>query len=127
MERLSARCAGCDVHKKTVKVCLVIRQENAQSHQEFRTSGTTTRERFELADGLKEQGGTHLAMEGTGVYWKPVSNLLEGSCEVLVVNAQHIQVVPGRKTDTKDAEGMADLLPQGRLKASCIPWAPQRE
>ena len=66
-EILSARCGACDVHKKTVKVCLVIRQENGQRHKEFRTYGTTTQELLDLADGLKEQGWTHVAMEGTGV------------------------------------------------------------
>ncbi len=127
MEILYARCAGCDVHKKTVKVCVLIRQENGQRHKEFRTYGTTTEEVLALADWLKEQGCTHVAMEGTGVYWKPVYNLLEGSFELLVVNAQHIKAVPGRKTDTKDAEWIADLLQHGLLKASFIPSVPQRE
>lgn len=127
MEILHARCAGCDIHKKTVKVCLLIRQENGQRHKEFRTYGTTTEELFKLVDWLKEQGCTHVAMEGTGVYWKPVYNLLEGNFELLVVNAQHIKAVPGRKTDTKDAEWIADLLQHGLLKASFIPSAPQRE
>jgi len=116
-----------DVHKKTIKVCLLIRQEHGQAHKEFRTYGTTTQELLELADWLREQGCTHLAMEATGVYWKPVYNLLEGSFELLVVNAQHIKAVPGRKTDTKDAEWIADLLQHGLLKASFIPSAPQRE
>jgi transposase len=88
---------------------------------------STTHELLALADWLKEQGCTHLAMEGTGVYWKPVYNLLEGSVELLVVNARHIKAVPGRKTDTKDAEWIADLLQHGLLKASFIPSAPQRE
>jgi transposase len=127
MEILHARCAGCDVHKKTVKVCLLIRQENGQQKREFRTYGTTTEELLKLADWLKEQACTHVAMEGTGVYWKPVYNLLEGSFDVLVVNARHIKVVPGRKTDAKDAEWIADLLQHGLLKASFIPSAPQRE
>jgi transposase len=127
MEMLHARCAGCDIHKKTVKVCLLIRQENGQRHKEFRTYGTTTEELLQLVDWLKEQGCTHVAMEGTGAYWKPVYNLLEGIFELLVVNAQHIKAVPGRKTDTKDAEWIADLLQHGLLKASFIPSAPQRE
>src|SRR5258708_1756653 len=127
MEILYTRCAGLDVHKKTVKVCMLIRQADGQPHKEFRTYGTTTRELLELADWLKEQGCTQVAMEGTGVYWKPVYNLLEGSFELLVVNAQHIKAVPGRKTDTKDAEWIADLLQHGLLKASFIPGAPQRE
>jgi transposase len=127
MEILYARCAGLDVHKKTIKVCLLIRQENGQPQREFRTYGTTTQELLELADWLHEQGCTHLAMEATGVYWKPVYNLLEGALELLVVNAQHMKAVPGRKTDVKDAEWIADLLQHGLLKASFIPSAPQRE
>jgi transposase len=127
MEILYIRCAGLDVHKKTVKVCLLIRQENGQPHKEFRTYGTTTQELLALSDWLKEQGCTHIALEATGVYWKPVYNLLEGSFELLVVNARHIKAVPGRKTDVKDAEWIADLLQHGLLKASFIPSAPQRE
>lgn len=127
MEILYTRCAGCDVHKKTMKVCLIILDANGQRQKEFRTYGTTTEEILKLSDWLKEQGCTHVAMEGTGVYWKPVYNLLEGSFELLVVNAQHIKAVPGRKTDTKDAEWIADLLQHGLLKASFIPSAPQRE
>jgi transposase len=127
MEILYPRCAGCDVHKKTIKVCLIIQDANGQRQKEFRTYGTTTEEILKLSDWLKEQGCTHVAMEGTGVYWKPVYNLLEESFELLVVNAQHIKTVPGRKTDTKDAEWIADLLQHGLLKASFIPSAPQRE
>jgi transposase len=127
MEVLYERCAGLDVHKKTVRVCLLIPDEGGQRKKEFQTYGTTTEELLKLADWLKEQGCTHVAMEGTGVYWKPVYNLLEGVCEILVVNARHIKAVPGRKTDTKDAEWIADLLQHGLLKPSFIPSAPQRE
>jgi transposase len=127
MEILYARCAGLDVHKKTVRVCLLVRDERGKSHKEYRTYSTTTQEVLNLLDWLLEQGCTHVALEGTGVYWKPIYNLLEGQIEVLVVNAQHIKAVPGRKTDTKDAEWIADLLQHGLLKASFIPSAPQRE
>jgi transposase len=127
MEILYTQCAGCDVHKKTIKVCLIIRDANGQRQKEFRTYGTTTEEILKLSDWLKEQRCTHVAMEGTGVYWKPVYTLLEGSFEVLVVNVQHIKAVPGRKTDTKNAEWIADILQHGLLKASFIPSAPQRE
>src|SRR5947209_15575245 len=127
MEILYTNCAGLDVHKKTVKVCLLRHTSNAQSHKEFRTYLTTTEELLQLCDWLKEQGCTHIAFEATGVYWKPVFNLLEGNFEVLVVNAQHIKAVPGRKTDVKDAEWIADLLQHGLLKASFIPSGPQRE
>lgn len=127
MEILYTNCAGLDVHKKTVKVCLLTRTSDGQLHKEFRTYFTTTEELLQLGDWLKEQGCTHIAFEATGVYWKPVFNLLEGSFELLVVNAQHIKAVPGRKTDVKDAEWIADLLAHGLLKASFIPAGPQRE
>ncbi len=127
MEILYTNCAGLDVHKKTVKVCLLTRTSDGQLHKEFRTYFTTTEELLQLGDWLKERGCTHVAFEATGVYWKPVFNLLEGSFEMLVVNAQHIKAVPGRKTDVKDAEWIADLLAHGLLKASFIPSSPQRE
>lgn len=127
MEILYTNCAGLDVHKKTVKVCLLTQASNGQLHKEFRTYFTTTEELLKLGDWLKEQGCTHIAFEATGVYWKPVFNLLEGSFERLVVNAQHMKAFPGRKTDVKDAEWIADLLQHGLLKASFIPSAPQRE
>jgi len=127
MEILYSNCAGLDVHKKTVKACLLTQMSHGQPHKEFRTYLTTTEELLKLSDWLKEQGCTHVAFEATGVYWKPVFNLLEGSFELLVVNAHHIKAVPGRKTDTKDAEWIADLLQHGLLKASFIPSAPQRE
>lgn len=127
MEILYTNCAGLDVHKKTVKVCVMTHASNGQLQKEFRTYFTTTEELLKLCDWLKEQGCTHIAFEATGVYWKPVFNLLEGCFEVLVVNAQHIKAVPGRKTDVKDAEWIADLLQHGLLKASFIPSGPQRE
>jgi transposase len=127
MEILYTHCAGLDVHKQTVKVCLLTRTSDGQPHKEFRTYLTTTEELLKLGDWLTERGCTHLAFEATGVYWKPVFNLLEGRFELLVVNAQHIKAVPGRKTDVKDAEWIADLLQHGLLKASFIPSAPQRE
>jgi transposase len=127
MEILYTNCAGLDVHKKTVKVCLLTRTSDGQPHKEFRTYLTTTEELLKLGDWLNERGCTHIAFEATGVYWKPVFNLLEGRFELLVVNAQHIKAVPGRKTDVKDAEWIADLLQHGLLKASFIPSAPQRE
>ena len=127
MEILYSNCAGLDVHKKTVKVCLLTQESQNQPHKEFRTYVTTTEELLKLSDWLREQGCTHVAFEATGVYWKPIFNLLEGHFELLVVNAQHIKAVPGRKTDIKDAEWIADLLQHGLLKASFIPSGPQRE
>jgi transposase len=97
MEVLYPHCAGLDVHKKTIKVCLLTHGSTDQPHKEFRTYLTTTQELLKLSDWLGEQGCTHVAFEATGVYWKPVFNLLEGRFELLVVNARHIKAVPGRK------------------------------
>jgi transposase len=127
MEVLYERCAGLDVHKKTVKVCLLTPGADQHPRKEIRTYGTKTADLLELHDWLREQGCTHLAMESTGVYWRPIYNLLEDDFELLVVNAQHIKTVPGRKTDVKDAEWIADLLQHGLLRASFIPSVPQRE
>jgi transposase len=127
MEILYTTCAGLDVHKKTVKVCVMTHLPNGQRQKEFRTYLTTTEELLKLGDWLKERGCTHIAFEATGVYWKPVFTLLDGIFTVLVVNAQHIKAVPGRKTDVKDAEWIADLLQHGLLKASFVPSGPQRE
>ena len=127
MDVLYTNCAGLDIHKKNVKVCLFKHVPNGQPKIELRTYLTTTQELLKLSDWLKEQECTHIAMEATGVYWKPVFNLLEGCFELLVVNAQHIKTVPGRKTDASDAEWIADLLQHGLLKPSFIPSTPQRE
>ena len=97
METLYPRCAGFDIHKKTVRVCALIQQEDGKVTKEFRTYATTTAELLNLLDWLLEIGCSHVALEGTGVYWKPVYNLFEGQIEVLVVNARHIKAVPGRK------------------------------
>jgi transposase len=117
------RCCGLDVHKKSVAACAI-----TPEGQETRTFGTMTRELLALADWLKERQVTHVAMESTGVFWKPVYNLLEAAdFSVLVVNAQHIKAVPGRKTDVKDAEWIADLLRHGLVRGSFIPDRGQRE
>jgi len=89
--------------------------------------GTFTKELLELADWRRARGVTHVALESTGVYWKPMWNLLEGQSELLLVNAQHIKAVPGRKTDQKDSEWIADLLQHGLLRASFVPPPPTRE
>lgn len=119
-------CAGLDVHKKTVVACRVRINEQGQREQEVRTFSTMTCELLLLLDWLLVWGVTHVAMESTGEYWKPVYNLLEGQVTVLLVNAQHVKHVPGRKTDVKDAEWLAELLMHGLLKASFIPAKPQR-
>ena len=127
MEIVYERCAGLDVHKKNVKACFTGPGRTGRRTKETRTYLTMTEDLLQLRDWLKEQGCTHIALEATGVYWRPIYNLLEGDFEVLVVNAHHIKVVPGRKTDVKDAEWIADLLSHGLLSASFIPAPPQRE
>ncbi len=123
MEVVHPRCSGLDVHKKSVVACVMV-----PGRKQVRTFGTVTAELLRLADWLQEEGVTTVAMESTGVYWKPVFNVLETTgLELLVVNAQHIKAVPGRKTDVKDAEWIADLLRHGLVRASFIPSRPQRE
>lgn len=121
------RCAGLDVHKKSIVVCRVIPSEAGEWQRETRTFGTMTDDLLRLRDWLSAGGVQQVALESTGVYWKPVFNILEGEFEVVLSNAKHIKFVPGRKTDVKDAEWIADLLQHGLLKASFIPEAPQRE
>jgi len=123
MDVLYERCAGCDVHKKTVTVHAVVPDSS-----EIRTFGTTTRELLMLIEWLQTLKITHVAMESTGVYWKPLYNLLEATgMTVYVVNAAHMKAVPGRKTDVHDAEWICDLMRHGLLRASFIPPRPQRE
>ena len=103
MEVLNQCCAGLDVHKRTVVACLLRPGASGQRRKELRTFGTMTADLLQLADWLAQAGCTHAAMESTGVFWKPVYNVLEGQCALLVVNAAHMRAVPGRKTDLKDA------------------------
>ena len=127
MEITYTHVAGLDVHKKTVVVCVFTPGPRGTPQKETRTFGTMTPDLLALAAWLTSKGVTHVAMESTGEFWKPVYNLLEASFTVLVVNAQHIKTVPGRKTDVKDAEWIADLLRHGLLKGSFIPPLPQRD
>ena len=127
MDVIYPHCAGLDVHKKTVVACVRHLGPDAAVRREVRSYGTTTAELIALADWLDAEGVSHVAMESTGVYWKPVYHLLEGRFEVLLVNARHIKQVPGRKTDVKDAEWIAQLLQHGLLRASFIPPPPVRE
>lgn len=127
MQVIHERCAGLDVHKKTVTACCVYTRPNGRKEQETRTFGTTTPELCELLVWLREWGCTHAAMESTGEYWRPVWNILEGHLELLLVNARHTKAVPGRKTDVKDAEWLADLLRHGLLRGSFVPPREQRE
>src|SRR5258708_2769527 len=121
------KCAGLDVHKRTVVVCASILDAKGQRHKERQTFSTMTPDLLRLRQWLKDLGVTHVAMESTASYWKPIFNVLEGHVEVLVVNAQHLKAVPGRKTDLKDAEWIADLLQHGLLRPSFVPPAFQRE
>src|SRR5881628_1063399 len=127
MDVVYPRCCGIDIHKKTAVVCVIASDTKGPPHKEIRTYGTMTDDLLALADWLAAEGVTHVAMESTGVYWKAPYNLLEGQFEVLLANAQHIKTVPGRKTDVKDAEWIADLLRHGLLRASFVPDRPQRE
>ena len=127
MEVVHPRCCGIDVHKQTVVACLLCSSANGTPSKEVRTFGTMTADLLQLADWLTSTDCTHVAMESTGVYWKPIYNLLEGLLEVLVVNARHIKNVPGRKTDVRDGEWIAELLRHGLLQPSFIPDRPQRE
>ena len=127
MDVLHERCAGLDVHKKTVVACLVESGPDGRTRKQTRTFSTMLPDLQKLRDWLVEEGCTCAAMEATGVYWKPVINVLEGHLEVLVVNAEHMKAVPGRKTDVKDAEWIADLVRHGLVRASFVPERSQRE
>jgi transposase len=127
MEALHHHVGGIDVHRKSLSVCVRHVGADRQVRQEVRTFGTMTRDLLVLRDWLEREGVTHVAMEATGVLWKPVYNLLEGRLEVLLVNAHHVKQVEGRKTDVKDCQWLAQLLSCGLLRASFIPRRPQRE
>lgn len=124
---VSPRCAGLDIHLKTVVACRVTLDGQGKVRREVRTYRTMTGDLVALADWLSDGAVTHVAMESTGVYWKPVFNLLENRFHVLLVNARDMKAVPGRKTDLRDAEWIADLLRHGLLKASFVPQRCQRE
>ena len=126
MDILYPNCAGGDVHQKTVVVCAVWRP-SGRRQQETRTHGTTTGELLKLADWLVSLGITHIAIESTGVYWKPIYWVLESYLAVWLVNAQHVKKVPGRKTDVSDAEWLAQVMEVGLVRPSFVPPKPQRE
>ncbi len=119
MEIMHPRCAGLDVHKDSVFAR--VRCVSEPRHDEVRSFGTTTSALFALNDWLSEHGVTHVAMEATGVYWKPVWHMLEENFELVLANAQHIRNVPGRKTDVNDATWIADLLAHGLIRSSFVP------
>jgi transposase len=122
MQVLYQCCCGLDVHAKTVVACLI-----QDGKKQVRTFSTMTDELLALSDWLADSGCTHVAVESTGVYWKPVFNLLEGVLKAVLVNARHVKAVPGRKTNVRDCEWLPDLLRHGLLKASFIPPSEIRE
>jgi len=127
MEILHTHCAGLDVHKKVVVATILVSTADRQLKKETRSFETMTASLLALSDWLTAHQVTHVAMESTGEYWKPIYNILEDNFELLLVNAQHIKAVPGRKTDVRDSEWIADLLRHGLLKASFVPPKGQRE
>ena len=120
MELIHPRCAGADVHQKTVVVCVRIVMKR-KVVQEVRTFGTTTSDLLALSDWLSSHGCTHVAMESTGIYWKPVWHILEGTFELVLANAMHIRNIPGRKSDVNDATWIANLLAHGLIRGSFVP------
>jgi transposase len=121
MEVVNRRCAGLDVHKKSISACVLISGPGeGQTEVDKRTFGTFTSELMELKNWLRSRGVTHVVMESTGVYWIPVWNLLEDAFDLLLVNPQHFRAVPGRKTDQKDCEWLAQLLQHGLLRGSFV-------
>lgn len=127
MEVLYPCCCGLDVHKNSITACVLWAEAKGKVRKQKRRFGTFTRDLEQMAAWLAECGVTHVAMESTGVYWKPVFNVLEGRVVVIVVNAQHMKAVPGNKTDRRDSEWIADLLQHGLLRASFIPPAETRQ
>src|SRR4051794_15341732 len=127
MQAIIERCCGLDVHQETVVACLLTGAADARARKEVRTFRTVRRELEALRDWLTAAGGTHVGMGRTGVYWRPVYAVLEGHVELIVGNARHIRNVPGRKTDVKDAEWIADLVRHGLIAKSFVPPAPLRE
>jgi transposase len=121
METILRCCAGLDVHKRTVVSCIRRMTDSSRLEEQVCSFGTTTAELLAFTDWLADPGVRQVAMESTGVYWKPVYNLLEPHFEVMLVNAQHIKQVPGRKTDVRDCQWIAQLLQHGLLRPSFVP------
>jgi len=127
MEVLFPRCAGIDVQKRTVVACRIVLTDDGEWLRETRTYGTTTEDLLRLSDWLAAGDCTHVGLESTGEFWKPVFNILEGSFTVWLLNAQRVRAIPGRKTDVRDAEWIAELLRHGLVEPSFIPPRHQRE
>jgi transposase len=127
MQVVYPRCCGLDIHKKLIVACVLVSTEAGTSQATTKTFGAMTDDLERLGGWLTEQGVTHVAMESTGVYWQPVYNILEDRFTLLLVNAQHVKAVPGRKTDVQDAAWLAQLLRHGLLRGSVVPDREQRE
>ncbi len=127
MQLVHEHCCGLDIHKKTISACRIVPGPKGQPEKSIRTFGAMTADLEELAAWLTEAGVTHVAMESTGVYWQPIYNILEDRFQLLLVNARHVKAVPGRKTDVRDCEWLADLLQHGLLNGSFVPQREQRE
>jgi transposase len=127
MEAIVERCCGLDVHQASVVACLLVGKPDRKPKKEVRTFGTMTDDLIRLRDWLQAEGCTHIGMESTGVYWMPVYTVLEDKFEIVIGNATHIKQVPGRKTDVKDSEWIADLLRHGLIRRSFVPPKPLRE
>jgi transposase len=126
MEAIIERCCGLDVHKDVVVACVLVGPPEGRARKEIRTYGTTTMQLEEMSSWLLEVGCTHVGMESTGVYWVPIYSVLEGNFEIIVGNAAHIKNVPGRKTDVKDAQWIAELIRCGLIRKSFVPPKWQR-
>ena len=127
MEIIFERCCGIDVHKETLTACIMIGEGGKVTKKEIRTYTTMTEDIEQLRDWLKSEGVTHVAMESTGIYWRPIFNILEEDFEIILANARHIKNVPGRKTDVKDSEWLCKLLRNGLIRGSFIPPKPIRQ
>lgn len=123
MQVIHQRCCGLDIHKKTIVACVMLTHDDGTVQQQVRTCASTTVGLLALSDWLESQSVTVIAMESTGIFWRPVFTILEEGRTIILVNAKHMKAVPGRKTDIKDSEWLADLLRHGLLKASFIPEA----
>ncbi len=121
MDVLFKRCAGLDVHSESIVACVLIENENSEITKEIETFGTLTKDLFHLLKWLEDHKVSHIAMESTGIYWKPVYNILEDFFDITLANAQRINNVPGRKTDVSDAEWIAKLLRHGLIEKSFVP------
>jgi len=121
METIYENCCGIDVHKETLTACIMIGEGGRVTKKEIKTFSTMTEDIEHLRDWLKAEGVTHVAMESTGIYWRPVFNILEDDFDILLANARHIKNVPGRKTDVKDSEWICKLLRSGLISGSFIP------